>query len=90
MIVIVSDAEYLSMLGRAYLAAPPCTVEEYEVNVALHTACRRLGVDPGELLERMTGEISIVRAEEIAPGHDPAICQCSACVALRASGDSLG
>lgn len=49
----MSPAEYLSTIGRAYLAAPPLTIDEYLLEQALHVACKRYGVEPESLLERM-------------------------------------
>lgn len=61
---IVSDADYLQTVARAYLAAPPHSDEEVLLNDVLVFACLRLRVSRDELLERITATSPVVRAGE--------------------------
>jgi hypothetical protein len=64
-ISIVSEAEYLGALYRAYSAAPPSSCEERALESVLVRACERLGVDPDVLLERLGRETPVVRAADV-------------------------
>jgi hypothetical protein len=67
---VVTPADYLSTVARAYLAAPPSTPEERLLDQALDNVCARLNVDRDRLLRRIIDTAPVVRAEEVFPHHE--------------------
>ena len=63
--VVVSDADYLATVAKAYLAAPPLSIEEVELGSVLSSACERLGVDRDDLLRRIIDQAYVEREAEI-------------------------
>lgn len=65
---VVSDADYLSTVGRAFLAAPPHSEEERALGEAYEHACQRLEVNGDDLLNRMIEVAPVVRESEVFGG----------------------
>lgn len=65
---VVSEADYLSSVGRALLAAPPHSPEERSLGDAFEQVCQRLEIDGDALLERMIEIAPVVSERETFGG----------------------